>query len=385
MLDENHKVLYLSRGGDVSGAQRQLYYLLRGLDRSRFTPVVVCTEDGPFLDELREIGVACHLRRLAGWRKGKHILARYRDVTYLRDVVRDERVSLVHCSDIWLSEYMLRCSRPANLPCILHVRAPVSRRMVRAYRFSRATALVAISKRVEVRLAAIPGIAREKIVSIHDAVDPDLFRPRQEVLCRNVLRTQYATGHKVLVGIIGRVEKEKEQLGFVRIVGRVLNRTNNAAFFIIGEMKDRSYCRRIMRYLERNGLQDRVHFAGRRDDIGDVLADLDILVSLSGGSVRYEGMMAQLAVVCAWSRTAEESYHIRHKETGCLVPVRKQEPVAQVLLELIEDGDLRKRIGRNARRWAQEHLGHSALVESTQDLYERLLAKAAVSASLAQV
>ena len=75
MPDKRRKVLYLSRGGDVSGAQRQLYYLLRGMDRRRFIPRVVCTEEGPFLDELREIDVPCTVRRLAGWRKVKHLLA----------------------------------------------------------------------------------------------------------------------------------------------------------------------------------------------------------------------------------------------------------------------------------------------------------------------
>ena len=374
MPDKRRKVLYLSRGGDVSGAQRQLYYLLRGMDRRRFIPRVVCTEEGPFLDELREIDVPCTVRRLAGWRKVKHLLARYREVACLRDLVRAERISLVHGSDVWFSEYVRRAAEARGVPSILHVRAPVSQRTVDKYRCATATALVAISKRVEVRLAALKGIPREKIVLIHDAVDPEHFGPREQALHRDILRKEYNVHDSVLVGIVGRVEKQKEQLSFVRIARRVLDETNRAVFFIIGEMKDRAYCAHIHRYLSNHGLLSHVHFTGRREDIGDVLADLDVLVSLSGGSVRYEAMMCGLPVVCAWSRTSEESYHIRHRETGFLVAHRQEQPVAQVLTELVEDDPLRRRVGDNARRWAQQHLGHATLVESTQRLYEELLA-----------
>ena len=382
MSSENHKVLYLSRGGDVSGAQRQLLYLLKGLDRTRFTPIVLCTEEGQFPVELQEIGIPCIIRKLVGWRKVKHVFARYGDVAYVSRIVRDEGVSLVHSSDIWLSEYMLRGARRAGIPCILHVRAPIDERTARKYRCSMATALVAISKRVEVRLSAIVGIPRERIVLIHDAVDPDLFRLREEALHQNVLRTPYGVGDKVLVGIAGRVERQKEQVGFAQIAREIVNRTDKAVFFIVGEMKDQSYCRRITDYLRDNGLLNHVHFIGRREDMGDVLADLDILVSLSGGSIRYEAMMCGVAVVCAWSRRPEESDHIRHMETGFLVTTREVEPVAQVLLEAIENDGLRRRIGHNARIWAQQNLSHSVLVERTQDLYDRLLAKESTSPSV---
>ena len=98
-----------------------------------------------------------------------------------------------------------------------------------------------------------------------------------------------------------------------------------------------------------------------------------MLVSLSGGSVRYEAMMCGLPVVCAWSRRPEESRCIRHNDTGFLVPEMDIDSVSRVLLDVIADDDLRERVGRNARAWAHAHLTHSRLVEDTQDLYEHLL------------
>ena len=373
MSSENHKILYLTKGGDVSGAQRQLLYLLKGLDRRRFTPVVLCTGDGQFMKELQDAGIRCFVRQLAGWRKVKHLLSRYRDAAYVCRLVKSEGVSLVHASDIWLSEYMLRSAESAGIPSVLHIRAPVDRRMFKKHRCAMATALVPISKRVEMRLYQSANASKNKIVLIHDAVDANLFKPRDCHSGGGVFRKQYAAGDTVLVGIVGRVEKGKEQLNFARIAGDILNKTKKAAFFIIGDIKDHSYYSRIAKYIRDNDLLDHIHFTGRRDDMPDVLAGLDVLVSLSGGSVRYEAMMCGITVVCAWSRRAEESYHIRHDETGFLVTRRGPEPLTEVLLKVIGDADLRKRIGANARKWAQDNLNHSQLVESTQRLYEKLL------------
>jgi glycosyltransferase involved in cell wall biosynthesis len=373
MSSENHKILYLTRGGPIYGAQRQLLYLLQGLDRDRFTPLVLCTEEGPFLEELENLRVPRLFWKCAEWRKLKHIFSRYRDAAYLSRLARDEGVSLVHSSDFQLAEYMLRSARRAGIPSVLHVRAPIERRMADKYHCARATAVVAISRRVELRLAQNAGIPQHKIVLIHDAVDPDLFQPRDVRTNGGVLRQQYDVGDAVLVGVVGRVEKAKEQLGFVQVAGEVLKKTRKAAFFIVGKIKDPSYHARIMKQIRTAGLSDHVHFIGHREDIPEVMAGLDVLVSLSGGSVRYEAMMCGIPVICAWSRRPEESRCIRHNDTGFLVPDRSIEAVSQVLLDVIADDDLRQRVGRSARTWAQTHLTHSVLVSQTQDLYDRLL------------
>ncbi|MCX5637167.1 MAG: glycosyltransferase family 4 protein [Planctomycetota bacterium] len=58
---------------------------------------------------------------------------------------------------------------------------------------------------------------------------------------------------------------------------------------------------------------------GRRDDIPQVLCSLDILVSLSGGSVMFEAMSCGKAVISAGFSTKEDSVHIQDGRTGLLV------------------------------------------------------------------
>jgi glycosyltransferase involved in cell wall biosynthesis len=376
MLDRRQKVLYLTRGGPIAGEQRQLLYLLRGLDRDRYVPVVLCARPGRFAEELSQAGIHCQIRPLAAWRSLRGVFSRYRDAGYVSHLARDEAVTLVHCSDFWMTPYGLRAARHAAVPCVLHIRAPIDARKLRKYHCDQATTLVPISLRVHVRLLEAAPEVKDKVVLIHDAVDKDVFVPKAGRRDLSVWHRPYDTAGKVVIGLVGRIEPGKEQMGFVHIAREVLGRTPNATFLMIGDIKDPSYHEELTRLIETCGLAGRVHFTGRLEDMPEVLAGLDVLVSLSGGSVRYEAMMCGVPVVCAWSRTAQESLHIRHEETGFLVPQRDVGEVADVLVKIIEDADLRAKIGRSARAWAEQHLSHTTLVEETQRLYDRLLTDA---------
>jgi glycosyltransferase involved in cell wall biosynthesis len=376
MPDQRHKVLYLTRGGPIAGEQRQLLYLLRGLDRDRYVPVVLCARPGRFAEELEDAGVACQIRPLAAWRSLGGLFSRYRDANYVSCLARDEGVSLVHCSDFWMTPYGLRAAHRAAIPCVLHIRAPIDARKLQKYHCDQATVLVPISLRVQLRLLEAAPEIRDKVVLIHDAVDKDVFVPRHARCDLSVWHRQYGTAGKVVIGLVGRVEPAKEQMGFVNIARQVLGRTRNAVFLMIGDIKDQPYREEVGRFIETHGLTGHVHFTGRREDMPEVLAGLDVLVSLSGGSVRYEAMMCGVPVVCAWSRTARESYHIRHGDTGFLVPQRDVGAVADLLVKIIEDTDLRARVGHSARAWAEQHLSHTTLVEETQKLYARVLREA---------
>jgi glycosyltransferase involved in cell wall biosynthesis len=112
---------------------------------------------------------------------------------------------------------------------------------------------------------------------------------------------------------------------------------------------------------------------GRRDDIPQVLCSLDILVSLSGGSVMYEAMSCGKAVISAGFSTKEDSVHIQDGRTGLLVSSGYPSDLARAMVQLIDAHQLRECIGREARRWAEKNFCHLNMAARTQKLYDRLI------------
>ena len=365
------RILFLSRGGRLGGSQRQLHHVVANLDRSRYEPVVVCREGGPFVDLLARAGVEIHVVRLRPWRKFPEGLLRYADGRRLVELARSRRAVLVHSSDLWLSGYLLRVARGLGIPSVLHVRAPKPPRELRKHRCSRPTAVIAISGRVRGNLIQA-GVPDEKIALIYDAVDLRDFHPDRAAA--DVLRRDFPQARGAMVGIVGRIKDSKRQLSFLRAAQRLVESCRtDVTFFVIGNAHETDYSRRIRHFADQSGLGERVIFTGRRNDLPEVLASLDVLVTLSGGSVMIEAMACGTPVVSAGFTQPGESTIVRDGQTGLLIPPGREGDLDAALARLIEDAALRRRMGRAARQHAEAHYSHVELVAKTQGLYDRLL------------
>lgn len=364
------RILFLSRGGNIGGSQKQLEYLAEDIQQ-HFDPVVVCSSKGPFVDKLQAEGIAARVMPLRPWRKLSNILVRYLDARRLLRLARVNKVDLIHGSDLWLSGYLLRIAQKLGVPSVLHVRTPVTSQQVRKHRFAEATAIVAISRRVRRNLLEA-GIAEQRITLIDDAIDVELFRPALQ--STNVLRREFPHGRRFQIGLVGHIRPAKKQLEFLLAVEHFCRTTDgNATFFVIGEVHSQTYLKELHRFIKKHHLEDRVIFTGNRRDMPEVLNALDVLVSLSGGSVMFEGMACGKCVVSAGFTSREDAVHLRDGETGILIDSPQPEALSTELHKLLKNPQLRADLGRRARQWVEEKLDRRQMAAAMQKLYAELL------------
>src|SRR3972149_524962 len=88
-------ILVVSNHGDiVGGGEVSLLVLLKGLDRTRWSPVVVVPSEGGMATRCRELGLPTHVIPLPGLRRPW--LAIFRSMATLRRLARDTGASLLH-------------------------------------------------------------------------------------------------------------------------------------------------------------------------------------------------------------------------------------------------------------------------------------------------
>ncbi|MBE0537348.1 MAG: glycosyltransferase family 4 protein [Phycisphaerae bacterium] len=367
-----HRVLYLSRGGDMGGSQRQLLHVLTNLDRRRYEPIVVCRSTGAFVEALRQADIETHILPLRPWRAFLSGMWRFADTRRLTRFAVAHDVSLMHSSDLWLSKYLTCTARRIGVPSVLHVRTPLPSACVAKHGCGEADALIAISRRVRNDLL-LGGIRHEKIALIGDSVDIDQFHP--SVSARNILRRQFAQSRGLLIGLVGRIEPFKRQLDFLRAAAHIVRANGPAVtFFLVGKVHCPRYNEEVLDFIRDNGLADRVVLTGPRDDMPEVLGSLDILVSLSGGSVMFEAMSCGKPVLSAGFSTKTNAVHVQDGRTGLLVTSKQNEDLVQAMLRLISNADLRRYLGQTARIWAEDNFSHVSMAMKTQMLYDKLLA-----------
>ena len=334
--------------------------------------MVVCTSAGEIVDQLKAIGVPTEVCSLRSWRKLPSGVWRYFDAARLERLVRHYDPALVHASDMWLGNYLRWVQWRMRVPSVVHVRGPVRTRDIRKHRLRPATGLISISKRITRALMAAR-VPAEKVVQIEDAVDVERFKPRP--VRSHALSGPLAQASVVQVGLVGRIEPAKGQLGYLRAACAVLAELpGQVRFFIIGEVRDRDYLKRLKRLADANCLDGQLVFTGRRNDMPDVLNSLDILVSLSGGSVMYEAMSCGVCVVSAGFSRPQDSMHVRDGVTGVVIPSRKPSTLASAVTHLVYHPDVRRELGTAARHWACERLSYVTMAARTMEFYDRLLA-----------
>ena len=207
---------------------------------------------------------------------------------------------------------------------------------------------------------------------IFAGVDIDRFHPLADG--RAVRERAGVAADAPLLVAIQRVAPEKRVDVLVRAMPSILRRQPRAILVVGGKGSALDSLRELAAGL---GVAGSVRFAGYVPDadLPAHYAAADVFVFHSTyetfGVVLAEAMAAGRAIVSVNSTAIPEV--VADGETGLLVPPLDPDALAEKVCFLLESPGERDRLGRNARAWAQAHLGWDTIAGR----YEAALEKAA--------
>ena len=246
----------------------------------------------------------------------------------------------------------------------------MTKRDMEKHRLAQADHVIAIGQRYVADLAA-GGIDQTRITLIDDAVDTQRFSA--DVVDKEYIARAHGITSRPLVGIVGRISAFKQIVPFLEMVALSLKDIPAATFLIVGAWEDPHYRRRVEHALDRLALRQRVHVIGRcpHEMMPNLLASLDLLVTLSGGSTMYEAMAVGTAVLSI----REDSPNSRETSSQQIIlRVRsgRIEDGAVAMIRLINDAALRQRHGTAGRELYRSARPIERMVQQTLAVYARL-------------
>ncbi|MDX3896389.1 glycosyltransferase family 4 protein [Pusillimonas sp.] len=135
----------------------------------------------------------------------------------------------------------------------------------------------------------------------------------------------------------------------------------------------------VQAYIAEKGLGKRIHLLGRRSDVPNLLAGFDLFALATeqeaSGTVFVEAAAAGLAVVGTDVDGVPEM--MENGTTGLLVPLHDQKALTEALRTLIEDPELRRRMGGAGQRRVLDEgrFTPQAMVQRVESCYERWLSE----------
>lgn len=280
------KILQLIDSLNIGGAEVLLVDLVRGIKDAGYDVSVGYSTHGPLEKKLLELEIPCtHLPRLG----------RIDPVLFLRmcRLILREKPDIVH-THLFKSDLHGRlAARLCGVPVVVstaHNNDIWAKRFPLGHLYGFTSKLtdgvIAVSDEVRDYQIQYTGISNDKICVIENGVDVQRFDD-QEAAGMAFRRELQIDSGAPLVGIIGRLQPQKDHDNFFKAAVQIKNKLPRSRFLVIGDGPLRDELVSKARDL---GLEPAILFCGIRQDIPAVLASLNVLVISS----KWEGLPVTL-------------------------------------------------------------------------------------------
>jgi glycosyltransferase involved in cell wall biosynthesis len=207
-----------------------------------------------------------------------------------------------------------------------------------------------------------------------NGIDTERFHPRNLARRSAVRRALGISDEQPVVGIVGRVIREKGYLEYFAAAALIRATHPRAVFLAVGPYEPWKADAIDDAEVESFGLGDSLRLLGHRDDVEDLYSAMDVLTlpSHREGFPRspMEAAATGLPVVVSDVRGCRET--IVDGETGVLVPVRDPERLAAAISGLLDDATSRRRMGERGRALAEERFDQQLVFERVAKAYADL-------------
>jgi glycosyltransferase involved in cell wall biosynthesis len=369
---------------DMGGTEKQLFLLLKYMDRKRFSPFVVSlSEGGYWTDRIRRIGVeVIELENHKRYEVGR--------LFALARILHREKPDVIHCYQPPGNRYGWMAARL----CGKQREVVISRRsfngsgekfdpykkMVDRFIFKSAAAVVCNSEALMTDLVKEYGEEIRARV-IPNGIEPTHLPNRAEVEMVKI-DLGIPAGTKV-IGTVGRLVPIKNHRFFLEIAREVLREFPETMFVIVGEGPLK---RELCGYAKQIGISDRVLFTGQRGDVIKLLSTFELFLLTTNPpngtgeglpNVVMEAMMCGVPCVAFDAGGTKELY--RDGEAGFLVNPKDPPTFVRRTLELLSNPVLRSELGLRGMSMAVERHSAFQMMKEHEKLYHSIFEERAIT------
>ena len=299
--------------------------------------------------------------------------------TRLLALCRRERVTIWHAHDYKSNAFglLLRRFWPMRLVTTVHGWVKLTRRTPFYYWLDRRLLrhydrVICVSEDLKETCVA-SGVRADRCSVIENAIDAAQYVRRTPI--EEAKRRAGFEPRRLLIGTVGRLSEEKDFVGLIRAVDRLLDQGIDAGLVILGEGDQRPELEALVHSL---GRQDRIRLLGYRPDTIDLYEAMDVFVLNSHRegfpNVLLEAMAMEVPAVA--TRIAGVPRLVQHQTNGLLVEPGNLDQLIECLKRLLSDPGLRMRLAAEGRRTVEGSYTFEARMAKVRAIYDELLREA---------
>lgn len=368
------KVLHIIGGGDVGGAKTHVLSLIRELSKN-IDVKLVSLRPGAFSEDARKMGINVEVV------KRGNIVS---DIRRVIDIIREEGFDIIHSHGAKANMFSVIIRRFQEIPSITTVHSDYRLDYLQSILKRLSFGLInTVSLRFIDYYIGVSDSFKEMLVKRN--FDPDLiftvyngidFENELPIYDKHTFLDKFnLTGSinddDLIVGILARLDPVKGIGTLLQAAKIVLNKHSNVKFIIAGDGKER---RNLERKIASLGISENVFLIGHTNEPNEAMSffDINILTSLSESFpyVILEGARLKRATIS--SNVGGISDLIENGRNGFLISPGDYGSLAEKIMTLIENKDLREGFGENLYSDARARFSLKHMCETQLSIYNRV-------------
>jgi len=362
-------ILQITTGTTWSGGQEQVYQLSKGLVQKGHEITLICPPGSSLGDKLEKMNLPVERIQMRG---ELDFLA----IPQIIKVMAQKNFDLVNAHRptahmlAWIASILkgiptFIVTRRVALP----IRNPLSAKLKYTFKVSK---IIAVSQSVR-QVLINSGVPPARIEVIYSGTDLERFSP----LRIDGASFRQALGLDPSLPLVGAIGNHSPQNlrgynYFLRAAAEVIKAVPHARFIVVGEGTS---CKELLTLSKNMGLANHLLFLGFRENVPELLAAIDLLVSAAltdgfSGVIR-EAMAMKKPVVATQVDGNREL--IQDGINGLLVPPADANALAEKIIYLLKHRDLALDMGSKGRSVVERSFSVQQMVENTERLYYEMV------------
>lgn len=373
MAKNKIKILQTIRQGKIGGGESHVIDLVEALDKDRYESVVLSFTEGPMVEHMKSIGVKTYViptERPFDYSKWDEV----------KKVIEAEKIDLVHAHGTRANSNTNSSARKLGIPVVYTVHGwsfhPDQNFLLRSLRIwgekylvNKSTLTICVSdnnlndagKQFEMKRATV----------IKYGINLKKYNPDDSFL--PVRKELGIADDVVLIGYIVRMTIQKDPLTLIRAIALMPDDPKLKFLFVgDGDLKDS-----VVSLAKELNVFSRIIFMDFRQDVPNILNAVDIYCLPSLWEGLPIGLLEAMAMRKAIVATAIDGTKevINNMDNGIVIPVKSPQKLADALLLLAGNKELRDSMGKKAGETIEHEFNVDKMTRKIEKVYDNLIGK----------
>jgi glycosyltransferase involved in cell wall biosynthesis len=374
------KILHIISGLPIGGAEMMLYKLLSVIDWDIFEPVVISLTDyGSLGNNIIKLNIPVYKVEINAGFPNPFKVCRF--IKLIRKINPELIQGWMYNGN--LAALLARWVLPNHVPLLWNIRHTpddlkkekrLTARVIRlGARLSTQPDQIIYNSKVSAQKHESIGYSDKHKNFIPNGFNCEQFKPFNDA--KSKLR--HSLGLKketLLIGLVARYHIMKDHVTFLHSAGKLNKTYPEIHFVLVGQGVDKNN-HLLIKLIEDLKITKNIHLLGKRMDVDEITAGLDIACSSSSWGESFSNAIGEAmacGIPCVVTDVGDSAWIVG--ETGIVVKPGDRKAFTDAMITLIKiSSEERLGLGKLARNRIIKHFSLNLVVKQYEDMYQNLL------------